>query len=269
MTPVLIAGLVGLVAWAATEPTAVAAVRNRLGAVSTADFGPFTPEVRFRVVQNTTAHESGGKPWAVNANTERFKDPPGPGVSWGILQWTQKSGHLGRVLDACRATNPVEFDRIVGGTAIAQELIRVCKQGGNPNVTVNGRLLWDPAWVKVFDALGRVTAFGEVQAWYAANGAHMKAAAQVCVLLGLESERGLALAFDRATQQGEGWVVKAAKELAGRWYAAGFPAYEERLKALADAALSRARGNPWESTVKERVQSVFNSRTLSDSSLKA
>ena len=79
----------------------------------------------------------------------------------------------------------------------------------------------------------------------------------------------LALAFDRATQQGEGWIVKAAKELAGRWYAAGFPPYEDRLKALADSALSRARGSAWESIVKERVQSVFNSRTLSDSSLKA
>lgn len=269
MGPIII-GALAIAAWVATEPAAtpVRAVRNWMGGSTSYNWAPFTDEVRARVVGVTTAQESGGKFWAVNPNSERFKDPKNaPGVSWGILQWTQKSGNLGIVLDACRAADKPTFDATVAPFS-ADELVRVCRAGSLG--TVNGKVLWDAAWVKVFQALGRVPIFQQVQTWFAANGSHMKAAVKTCIMLGLESEKGLALAFDRATQQGEGWIVKAATSIAANWKSTGrTPDYEGRLKALADSASARANGNPWEDDVNRRIKSVLARTDLSDTSVRA
>ena len=60
------------------------------------------------LLRKTSEHE--GNYWSVQQNLD------GNGVSYGILQWTQKSGSLGRLLREMAATDPVAFGRFFGAS---------------------------------------------------------------------------------------------------------------------------------------------------------
>src|SRR5690606_35280369 len=107
---------------------------------------------------------------AINADSE-YNDPSHPayrryhiGLSWGLIQFTQRSGSLGRVLQAIRrreatlADLPAEhrFDALFGPGA--DELLRVTTDSDPERrvAAVGGARLWEPVWVERFRAAGRV-----------------------------------------------------------------------------------------------------------------
>src|ERR1700691_3245855 len=70
----------------------------------------FTPILRF--VWLTSLFETGGVFQTLNLNTDQC------GVSFGILQWSQKPGQLHRFLQACCAREPAEWTRIMGSYSL-------------------------------------------------------------------------------------------------------------------------------------------------------
>jgi hypothetical protein len=225
--------------------------------------GGLDRELLMRVVRRTAKHEGGGKYDAINPNNEAKVDPPGPGVSAFLIQWTQGSGNLGTVLTAMRARDQLTFDAVVGGPTVAAELLRVTRAGSL--APVNGAVLWAPVWVGKFIALGRHPPFQQVQVEIAATGAHMRAAIEVAKVLHITSEKGLALAFDRCVQQGEYGMPKLARRLAAEWQAEGWPSYTERLARFGAAAVAKT-SSTWRADVQRRVSAILADSTLTDAS---
>jgi hypothetical protein len=174
---------------------------------------PETARWETRAVLRVSRFETSGSPFkVVNANTDQ------QGLSWGPLHFTQKSGNLGKALSALRAHDQVVFDDITKG--YGAELVRSTT---DPSVTVRmaavgGRVLWDPWWVQVFQALGDYPPFQTALLLFAATGEHMEAARRIARSLGRRawSERAMTVIFDRVVQT---WsrAFDAAKTLTARY----------------------------------------------------
>ncbi len=214
-TPFLLgAGAIGLVllAAAASSPTA------RRAAQQTAESaGKAAKKLEEKVetlitdwiptlLRKTSEHE--GNYWSVQPNID------GNGVSYGILQWTQKSGSLGRLLREMAAADPVAFGRFFG--ASWAKLLEVTARASLESV--DGAVLWAEPWVSRFTAAGRWPAFQQVQARDAAESEYMTGAVQVATLLGVSSERAMVLCYNRTVQQGPAGALGPAKRLVA-WYA--------------------------------------------------
>ena len=214
-TPLLLgAGAIGLVllAAAASSPTA------RRAAQQTAESaGKAAKKLEEKVetlitdwiptlLRKTSEHE--GSYWSVQPNID------GNGVSYGILQWTQKSGSLGRLLREMAAADPVAFGRFFG--ASWAKLLEVTARASLESV--DGAVLWAEPWVSRFTAAGRWPAFQQVQARDAAESEYMTGAVQVATLLGVNSERAMVLCYNRTVQQGPAGALGPAKRLVA-WYA--------------------------------------------------
>ncbi len=214
-TPLLLgAGAIGLVllAAAASSPTA------RRAAQQTAESaGKAAKKLEEKVetlitdwiptlLRKTSEHE--GSYWSVQPNID------GNGVSYGILQWTQKSGSLGRLLREMAAADPIAFGRFFG--ASWAKLLEVTARASLESV--DGAVLWAEPWVSRFTAAGRWPAFQQVQARDAAESEYMTGAVQVATLLGVNSERAMVLCYNRTVQQGPAGALGPAKRLVA-WYA--------------------------------------------------
>jgi hypothetical protein len=163
--------------------------------------GLFTSLTRF--VWLTSLFETGGAFGALNLNTDQC------GVSFGILQWSQKPGQLHKLLLACRTEEPAEWVRIFGGTSILNHTAR-------PNGGVDARgnsidpdfeLTKDP-WKSRLLALGASPAMQTVQLDLAsiAYGRQLPAIAASAPLIC--SERGYAFLLDLANQFGPGRIAQ-------------------------------------------------------------
>ncbi len=213
-TPLLLgAGAIGLVilAAAATSPSA------RKAAQQTADAaGKAAKKLEEKVealitdwiptlLRKTSEHE--GQFWSVQPNLD------GNGVSYGILQWTQKSGSLGRLLREMAAADPVAFGRFFG-TSWAR-LLDVTARASLE--AIDGAVLWAEPWASRFTAAGRWPAFQQVQARDAAQSEYMAGAIEVARLLGVSTERAMVLCYNRTVQQGPAGALGPAKRLVA-WY---------------------------------------------------
>ena len=203
-TPLLLgAGAFGLLilAAAASSPTAQRTARMLEEKVDNliTDWIP-------TLLRKTSEHE--GNYWSVQANLD------GNGVSYGILQWTQKSGSLGRLLRGMAAADPVAFGRFFG--ASWAKLLEVTARASLESV--DGAVLWAEPWVSRFNAAGRWPAFQQVQARDAAESEYMTGAVAVAKLLGVTTERAMVLCYNRTVQQGPSGALGPAKRLVS-WYA--------------------------------------------------
>lgn len=152
-------------------------------------------------------HEGGGRYDALNANKD------GAGVSYGLVQWTQTSGNLGRLLAEMHRRAPEEFARVFGPSY--RQVLDVTARGSlDP---VDGSSLWKGPWPARFAAAAKIEAFRGAQVWMAMKGDHMQAAIANARRLDVATERGVALCFDRAIQQGAGGSTAIAQNLAGYW----------------------------------------------------
>jgi hypothetical protein len=158
------------------------------------------------LLRKTSEHE--GNFWSVQANLD------GNGVSYGILQWTQKSGSLGRLLRAMAAADPIAFGRFFG--ASWAKLLEVT--GRSSLEAVDGVSLWAEPWVSRFNAAGRWPAFQQVQSRVAAESEYMAGAVEIARLLGVSTERAMVLYYNRTVHQGASGALGPAKRVAG-WYA--------------------------------------------------
>lgn len=158
------------------------------------------------LLRKTSEHE--GNYWSVQANLD------GNGVSYGILQWTQKSGSLGRLLREMAAADPVAFGRFF--EASWAKLLEVTARASLE--AVDGAVLWSEPWVSRFVAAGRWPAFQQVQARDAAESDYMAGAIEIAKVLGVTTERAMVLLYNRTVQQGPAGALGPAKRLIA-WYA--------------------------------------------------
>ncbi|MDP2314855.1 MAG: hypothetical protein Q8P41_18280 [Pseudomonadota bacterium] len=196
------------------------------------------------LLRKTSEHE--GNYWSVQPNLD------GNGVSYGILQWTQKSGSLGRVLRAMAAADPVAFGRFFG--ASWAKLLDVT--GRASLESVDGAVLWAEPWVSRFVAAGRWPAFQQVQARDAAESEYMASAIEIARLLGVSSERAMVLCYNRTVHQGPAGALGPAKRLVA-WYA-------EDPKRRPDAANDVLAQYAWTCAAKFRRTSAPERRNYND-----
>lgn len=175
-----------------------------------------------RIVRHILAAESGGRYTAINANTD------GAGVSVGLLQWSQAGGGLSELLEAWLRAEPDRLATHLGPDV--STLLAVARQ--RSLAPVRGEVLWSPAWLDRWRRALSDEALQAVQDALVVSGVHMRAAVQAAQVLNLRSERGLALLFDRAVQQGPSKAKQIAEAVRAR-----LPAADEQqtLYATADA----------------------------------
>jgi len=178
-----------------------------------------------RIVARTSAHEGGYD--SLNRNSD------GAGLSFGIIQWAQRPGTLGKILAKMYASDPVLFSAIFGSDS--QELLRATQV--REMGPIGGVVLWQEPWISRFKEAGKHPKFQEVQRREALEGEYMQAAVTVAKRLGVKTERAVALFFDTAVQQGPG----AARNIADTPGVGSGPGGKALLRRYADAAASRFR----------------------------
>ncbi len=183
---------------------------------------------KVRILRVIAVAESGhGGYSAVNPDNE-YNDPRHPayhkyhiGLSWGFIQFTQRSGALGRVLQAIQrreqslgaALAPEHrFDRLFGPHA--QELLHVTT-AEDPEARVapvGGKPLWDREWMDRFRAAGQVPHATFAQNEVAVTD-YVDPNLRVALWLGFDNARSLAMLWDRCIHMGSGggvsWVMRA------------------------------------------------------------
>jgi hypothetical protein len=190
---------------------------------------------RKKIIETIAKFESGGgrNPYkAINADTEfaslkwheayqRYHI----GLSYGLVQFTQDGGSLGKLLSMMRERDKAAFDRIFGnGDANrAQRLIDVTNAAGASSSAVKGGRsarvqpvdgadLWVTPWRERFEAAGDHVPFQSAQNELASTE-YLDPILQFCEWLGLNTDRAVAMVYDRSVQMGVGgakkWVIGA------------------------------------------------------------
>lgn len=193
-----------------------------------------SPGWQERVLAAVVRHEAGGLNYgAQNRNWD------GAGLSYGVLQWTQISGNLGKLLAAMVRADQANFLRIFGEHAT--ELLRVTASGSLS--AVGGAVLWQEPWTSRFKEAGQHPVFQQVQLQMALTGEHWQGAAKAARILGVHTERTYALLFDTATQQGPARATQLAERLRAQLTEPGAVrvSYTALLTAYAELAAGRYR----------------------------
>jgi hypothetical protein len=191
-----------------------------------------------RIIDIVAKAESGGNPFkAINAdqefaNAKWNKEAYGKwhiGLSYGIVQFTQDGGALGKLLVLMRERDKAKFDEIFGNkdVKIADELIRVTTAKGDSSRLVykanpkgNGRSvrvqpvdgadLWVSPWKERFELAGDHPPFQAAQNQLAAT-AYFDPMIQFCQWLGLDTDRAYGMCYDRSVNMGDGsarkWII--------------------------------------------------------------
>lgn len=196
------------------------------------------------IIERIGEFEAGGAGYsAMNRDGEfegRFDGHPATGryhigLSYGIVQFTQDSGNLGKLLRRMRQEDEAAFLRIfvpdratrAQQIEVADALIAVTTAEGpfSSEVAggrsarvqpVDGHDLWSDHWAARFDAAGDHIPFQALQNMLA-NELYIQPMLPVAGWLGLDSPRALTMLVDRSVQQGVGgarrWVLEAVGPL--------------------------------------------------------
>jgi hypothetical protein len=200
---------------------------------------PLTIPEKFKIVLTVARAESGADRYsAINADGE-YNDQHHPayqryhiGLSWGIVQFTQRGGALGRVLQACQRRDPDRF-RAVFGDASDQLLAVTTAPTEEERVqAVGGNFLWEEPWLGRFRAAGQVPAFQAAQNEVAIEG-YLDPNLQFADWFGFDTDRSLAMLYDRCVNMGNGAGASFVARAVG-------PIRTRRQQAAALAALGKA-----------------------------
>lgn len=188
-----------------------------------------------RVVSVVIGAESGGNYGAQNRNSD------GAGLSYGLIQWTQKSGSLGKLLLRLQEADPEGFARIFG--AAWQSLLATTRASTSSGrlAPVEGAALWQEPWTSRFRTAGRHPAFQEAQWRELFEGDHWRGAVKAVSTLGLNSERAYALCFDRSVHQGPAAATQIAAQVRARFTANGSARVSQSALLTAYAQTAAAR----------------------------
>jgi hypothetical protein len=211
----------------------------------------FTPILRF--VWLTSLFETGGVFQSLNLNMDQC------GVSFGILQWSQKAGRLHGILQACCTREPAAWLRIMGDQTIVDYTAK-------PNGGLNARgwaidpafeLTKDP-WRGKLEALGASLPMQRVQLGLASETYSAELARETAYAGSATSERVFAFLLDLANQFGPARVEEQYKRAAQPGVGEGAV-----LKAMEDAftAIARLQFQP---QVRARREFFRTTRQLSD-----
>gem|GEM_PF-3260532 len=190
---------------------------------------------RKKIIETVAKFESGGgkNPYkAINADTEfsslkwhEAYQKYHIGLSYGLVQFTQDGGSLGKLLVMMRDRDKAAFDRIFGnGDANrAQRLIDVTSAAGASSSQVKGGRsarvqpvdgadLWVTPWKERFEAAGDHVPFQSAQNELASTE-YLDPILQFCEWLGLNTDRAIAMVYDRSVQMGvagaKKWIIGA------------------------------------------------------------
>jgi len=176
------------------------------------------------LLAKTSEHE--GTYWSIQRNLD------GQGVSYGIIQWTQKGGGLYTVLAAMQRADPATFAATFGGASLSQALLaHTAARNMGP---LDGANLWDPPWLGRFASAGHVPAFQQAQRDTAKRGEHMQGAIAVAQLLGVSSERALVICYNRSVHQGPAGAMGVAKDLVALYASGRHPRPPSEIQVLAE-----------------------------------
>lgn len=189
---------------------------------------PLTIEDRKDIIEQIAHFESGNDYSKINADGE-FEGKFGEnhsayhtyhiGLSYGIVQFTQDGGNLGRLLVMMRDRDRNMFNRIFGDHA--NDLIRVTTASGPISrktstgrsarvQPVDGADLWKEPWLSRFREAGRQAAFQSAQN-EAASTFYIEPILPFAGWLGLNTDRALTIVADRSVQMGPGgarrWII--------------------------------------------------------------
>ncbi len=201
----------------------------------TAQPRPLSIEDRKRTIDHVARFESGRDRYAaINADGEfegRFgTDHPAYqryhiGLSYGLIQFTQDSGSLGKLLRAMKARDQEAFSRIFGPEA--EELLRVTNAEGPGSAQspggrsarvqpVGGADLWTEPWLGRFRQAAEHLPFQAAQ-YQTASELYLDPVLPYAGWMGLNSERALAMLLDRCVHMGVGggrsWFNQAVSPL--------------------------------------------------------
>jgi hypothetical protein len=130
--------------------------------------------------------------------------------------FTQESGRLGHVLQLMQRRDAQAFADIVGPSAT--ELLAVTNAGSPQErlQPIGGLPLWSDDWIARFKQLGAVETFQAAQNEEAIE-AQFRPMSAIAAGLGLNTDRALAMCYDRVVARGLGgglrWVVQVAGPL--------------------------------------------------------
>jgi hypothetical protein len=153
-------------------------------------------EVAFRVVAYVAQGESHGKFWAQNRNTDNA------GLSYGIVQWTQRGGGLGALLRSMYERDRRMFVQIFGPASAELLSVTNADTSDARMVPVGGAPLWQEPWTGRFTTAGQYGPFQTVQLEISARGVWMGEARKIGEHFGIRTERAYVLFFNRANQMG-------------------------------------------------------------------
>jgi len=150
-----------------------------------------------RIIDRTARFESGRRYDAWNP------DDAGHGVSFGLIQFNQRSGTLPTLVQRMSQANPQRFDEIFGPHAANMQ---------SPSY-VRSADLNDPDLRARLERAGREPEFQQVQRDLARTG-YYDPAARMAERHGLHSERALAMLFDSSVQNGTGGTDRFLRQAA-------------------------------------------------------
>ncbi|HEY7036580.1 MAG TPA: hypothetical protein VH482_34950 [Thermomicrobiales bacterium] len=192
---------------------------------------PLTIDAKRAIVEQCAAFESGSDRFAAVNRDGEFAGRFGVehpaygryhvGLSYGIVQFTQDSGSLGRLLVMMRDRDAAMFAHIFGDAS--DDLIRVTNAAGPGSADapdgrsarvqpVAGADLWEEPWVSRFRAAANHVPFQAAQNELAST-LYLDPMLRFAAWFGLDSDRALAMVLDRAIQMGTGgarrWIADA------------------------------------------------------------
>lgn len=179
---------------------------------------------KFEIVMPVLLRESGEDRYSAVAGSIEYDDPTHAayqrihyGVHWGIASFNQRSGALGQVLRACEKRDGARFAQHFGASVVEQLLAVTNAPSPDARLApVGGALLWSPSWLELFRRAGEIAPFQAAQNEVAIER-YVDRNLGFVAALGLLTDRGLAMVFDRALGMGiagaRAWILAAISPL--------------------------------------------------------
>ena len=164
----------------------------------------------YRIVREVAVGDSGDDLYAAVNPQDGF------GLCFGLVLFTQVSGDLGAVLRLMQQRNDNAFRQTFGDQADGLLEVTGANDPQDRLAPVGGDNLWAPVWLDRFRKAGAVPAFQAAQNEHAIEGL-FRPMLRYAFELGIDTDRALAMMFDRVVTRGLGgglrWVVRVAGPL--------------------------------------------------------
>ena len=214
---------------------------------------------RNRIVYPTFLHESTGRYDAVNENED------GAGASVGLIQWSQAPGGLAELTNAIWRQRPDLMTRYFGSSA-GRMVAQLALPGSESTdyaarlAPIDGARLWQEPWLSRWKKALIDPDIKDIQDGLVLNGSYMRTTLRIAKLFGgTPTERGLALIFDRAVQQGSGKASELARGVVASIPEASFDAKAKLLAERAAEAWPKGAED-----VRKRTAKILGSSLVSD-----